>query len=110
MRLVSPVIALGLLLSLAPAAHAGRAIPRIPQPDPETQMCIDAINRVITSTRADTAHMRAMAAKARAAGNTDLAAVYVRMATEHAKHVDEQIAALATYGATPVADTTVAVD
>lgn len=110
MRLVSPVIALGLLLSLAPAAHAGRAIPRIPQPSPETQMCIDAINRVITSTRADTAHMRAMAAKARAAGNTDLAAVYDRMANEHAKHVDEQILVLSTYGATPVADTTVAVD
>ena len=110
MRLVSPAIALGLLLSLAPAAHAGRAIPRIPQPSPETQMCIDAINRVIASTRADTAHMRAMAAKARAAGNNDLAAVYDRMAGEHAKHVDEQIAALATYGVAPAADTTTVQD
>jgi hypothetical protein len=109
MRLVSPAIALGLLISLAPAAHAGRALPRIP-PSAETQMCIDAINRVISATRADTAHMRAMAAKARAAGNNDLAAVYDRMAGEHAKHVDEQIAALATYGVAPQADTTTASD
>jgi hypothetical protein len=32
------------------------------------------------------------------------------MAAEHSKHVDEQIAALATYGVTAPADTTVAVD
>jgi hypothetical protein len=107
MRLVSPVIALGLLISLAPAAHAGRAIPAVLRPSAETQMCIDAVNRVIASTRQDAADMRAMAAKARAAGNNDIAAVYDRMAAEHSKHVDEQIAALATYGVTPMADASV---
>jgi hypothetical protein len=108
MRLVSPVIALGLFVSLAPsAAFAGRAIPAVLRPSPETQMCMDAINRVIASTRQDAADMRAMAAKARAEGNNDIAAVYDRMAAEHSKHVDEQIAALATYGATPMADASV---
>ena len=108
MKLVSPVIALGLCLSLAPgAAFAGRAIPAVLRPSAETQMCIDAVNRVIASTRQDAADMRAMAAKARAEGNNDIAAVYDRMAAEHSKHVDEQIAALATYGATPMADASV---
>ena len=108
MRLVSPVIALGLFVSLAPsAAFAGRAIPAVLRPSPETQMCIDAVNRVIATNRQDAANMRAMAAKARAEGNNDLAGIYDRMATEHAKHVDEEIAALATYGMTPAPDTSV---
>ncbi len=95
MKLKAQLITLALLCSVAPIAA------RAAEPTPETKACIDAINRVIASTRDDAAHMRAMAAKARTDGRADLAAVYERMAGEHSKHVDEQAAVLQTFGARP---------
>ena len=104
MRVTAIAVAAGLAFALAPTEAFAKHHRRMPAVSAETRACQDAIISVIQQTRQDAAMMRQMATQARADNRPDLAAHYDRMAVEHARHVDQQIAALATYGGTAPAD------